>query len=265
LGKARLVFATIALFGVYSAQSGYAADADIDLSGFTLTWHDEFNQELNVLEWGPIQAQAQNAQWIAHTPWSGDFGDSAFSRAAFSLLPGGGLKIKAWKTQDGKWHSGLLSSVDPKGNGFRQKYGYFEVKMQVPGGLGTWPAFWLSAYPANPSAEIDVVELYGGWPDKFHCNWHEWNNGAQTAGSGITITAPTDLTTDFHIYGVLVEPNFITWYLDGEQVWQQPTMDAAKQPLGILLDYALGSGWGESGVANPSYLNVQWVRVYQRL
>lgn len=245
-----------------------APQGDIDLTDYDLTWTDGFNgAKLNFTDGyrhTPFVSDTSVA-WIDHTPWGGDFGDAAFVGTAFSMS-GGFLNIKAWRDPaTGKWSSGLLSSVDGNGNGFKQQYGYFEARMKVPGGLGTWPAFWLGGYPANPRAEIDVVEFYGGSPTTFHQNVHVWDRGKQTSAAAdhISDVAPLDLTHDFHIYGVTIFRDFITFYLDGVQQYQVATPTDANQPVGVLVNYALGSGWGESGVGDPSYLVIDWVRVYK--
>ena len=36
-----------------------------------------------------------------------------------------------------------LSTVNSSGQGFAQTYGYFEADLELPNGIGAWPAFWL--------------------------------------------------------------------------------------------------------------------------
>lgn len=43
---------------------------------------------------------------------------------------------------------------------FKQQYGRFECRCQIPFDRGTHPAFWLAGHPYPP--EIDVFEMYGG-------------------------------------------------------------------------------------------------------
>lgn len=43
---------------------------------------------------------------------------------------------------------------------FKQQYGRFESRCQIPYDRGVWPAFWLFGHPYPP--EIDVFELSGG-------------------------------------------------------------------------------------------------------
>ncbi|MGO8594024.1 family 16 glycosylhydrolase, partial [Rhizobium ruizarguesonis] len=69
------------------------------------------------------------------------------------------LKIEARKEADGTWRSVLLSSVNPKGEGFSQQFAYFEARMKLPPGKGFWPAFWLIGLDRSKyTAEIDVLD-----------------------------------------------------------------------------------------------------------
>src|SRR3546814_11937199 len=69
--------------------------------------------------------------------WYGDFGATKFTdpSASFPFTTRDGiLTIKMRQDPGGEiWRSGLLASADPKGNGFAQKYGYFEIRAKMPG------------------------------------------------------------------------------------------------------------------------------------
>ena len=72
-----------------------------------------------------------------------NFQDPSGDYAPFHLGNGGPLVIRAQRegasnTTD-SLQAGLLSSVDGKGRGFSQQYGYFEMRAWLPSGLGTWP------------------------------------------------------------------------------------------------------------------------------
>lgn len=240
----------------------------LDLSGYRLTFDEDFRGPLSVSAWGP------GSRWIAHTPYAGDFGDAAFTDPGKDFpftVRDGVLTIEARKV-DGRWRSGLLCSVDPKGEGFSQQYGYFEMRARFPKGSGTWPAFWLMGVPQlkEPRArktltqvEIDVVEQYGVGPNALHTTLHLWGPGDQHRAEGDTAIV-TGMADDFHTYGVLVEEDFIRFYFDGSELRSMKTPAEAKVPLYLMVDLALGGGWPIDGTPDPSRLLVDHVRVYAK-
>ncbi len=246
--------------------------ADLEISKFRAVWSTRFNSTAEITDGYTL---LPGTRWIDHAP-TGDFGDAYWKFTSFSTDPVYGLLIKASKNPaNGSWEAGGLSSCDANGNGFAQQYGYFEAYMKVPGGMGTWPAFWLFQKfggpnsPPNPKTEIDVMEFYGGWLQNYHTVWHLWEAPGGSRTGELDVATGIDLSTSFHRYGVEVAPDFITWYLDRKQKFQVPTRDPirgdlAQYPMCVLVNYALGSGWPLTGVGNPSYLAVREVKVYKR-
>ena len=214
------------------------------------------------------------ARWTAHTPWSGDFGDAVFTdpgpHGPFKIKDGI-LSITASKDQSGRWTSGLIAAADATGAGSGTRYGYFEARMKMPPGPGTWPAFWLAAQrPVNlgldGNIEIDVIEYYGQFTDSYRSVVHVWyKDKAKKRGNDTKIDVPNNsLVEDFHTYGVDVSPQAIVFFLDGKQVWSQPTPPELTYPLYPLVNLALGSGWPIDKTPNPSTLLVDYVHVYGR-
>jgi hypothetical protein len=245
----------------------------LDLTGYHLTFDEQFD-ELSVSAWGP--AGPEGTRWIAHTPWKGDFGDARFTdpEPGFPFtVEDGILRIEARK-QNGRWRSGLLSAVDPKGNGFKQKYGYFECRARFPKGPGTWPAFWLmglanlKGLPGNTgpriNPEIDVVEHYGHWPWRFSYVLHLWGfGGIKATHEGRRIVA-FGLEEDFHTYGVMIDEQYIILYFDGVEMHKSKTPEGAKTPLYPLVNLALGPGWPTDKTPNPSHMYVDYVKVWKK-
>ena len=237
----------------------------LNLGGYRVTFDEDFSdKELSVSAWGP------GTRWIAHTPYAGDFGDARFANPTKDFpftIDGGILRIEAKKVGD-RWQSGLLASVDPKGNGFSQKYGYFEMRAKFPGGPGTWPAFWLLGVPklldkSATQIEIDVVEHYGVHPNSLHTVVHLWYPDKKHKGdAGVFIVG--GMADDFHRYGVMVEPDFISFYFDGVPLRKVKTPEEAKVPMYLLVDLALGSGWPIDKTPNPSYMYVDYIRAYAK-
>jgi Glycosyl hydrolases family 16 len=213
------------------------------------------------------------ARWTAHTPWSGDFGDAFF----INPLPERPFKIKngilsiiASKDQQGKWTSGLLAAADARGVGSGTRYGYFEVRMKMPPGPGTWPAFWLAPLKpvgtADGNVEIDVIEYYGHDASAYQAVWHVWYKDAtKNRGQNLKVDVPDNsLVDDFHIFGVDISPQAIVFFRDGKSVWTQPTPPELDGPLYPLVNLALGSGYPIDKTPNPSILLVDYVHVYER-
>lgn len=248
-------------------QAAQAADTALDLCKYKLAFFDDFN-DLSV-----SSRVLNGARWTAHTPWNGDFGDAVFTddapKGPFSLHDGM-LSITAWKDEAGKWRSGLLAASDGTGAGYGLRYGYFEARMRMPPGPGTWPAFWLGTQRPNtdkgPSVEIDVIEYYGHADNVYFGALHVWYQGNDASKSKHTthkIEVPAgSLVSDFHTYGTEVTPENIVFYFDRKPVWTMPTPPELDKPMFPLVNLALGSGFPIDKTPNPSVLLVDYVRTY---
>jgi len=252
---------SIAYRGLHQGIFTMALSADrLDLSKYVLTFSDEF-------DYLSVSADRPGTRWTAHTPYGGDFGDAQFTDPTPTFpftVQNGVLRIEARKDADGKWKSGLLSSWTPQGLGFSQKFGYFEIRAKLPEGAGVWPAFWLLGIDRSDRfPEIDVLEYYGHAPHRFHSVVHIWKGGKSEEGrEQITQVPPHSLENDFNTFGVEVTAEWTTFYLNGTQIWRTKSEPEFSQPLYVLLNLALGSGWPIDKVPNPSFMYVDYVRVY---
>jgi len=265
-----------------SASAAAPSDApntgDIDLTGYTLTFEDNFDR-LSLATRSP----KGSATWFHIPPYgaAANYSASKWDSNALSVA-GGILSIKAYQDPSGTWRSGNISSVDETGQGFAQRYGYFEVRARMPeSGTGSWPAFWLlSSTSINNTtgkkfSEIDIFEWYGTTYTHNRAiiseATHNWAPGG-THGEGAEFYSPTTPMPNgakpwkgYHIYGCQIDPVHITWYIDGIRTNQIPTSDAAAYMTGpyyMMLDYALGGGWPIDKVVNDSTFDIDWVRVY---
>lgn len=251
-----------------ACDRGFADQAvsptDIDLTSFKRTFSETF-ERLDISASGP------GTRWVAHTPWHGDFGDAAFSdpMPGFPFATASNiLRIEARKGDDGTWRSGLIASRDhdgPGGSGFAQALGYFEMDAKLPPGPGVWPAFWLVGINPTPRAEIDVLEYYGVAPDTYHANVHVWAEDDQKFGDGKIVDIPAGSASGgFNKYGVLIEADWVSFYFNRKRVWRTPTRPEFKQPMYILANLALGSGWPIDKTPNPSFLYIRTIAAYER-
>ncbi|BAT61486.1 endo-1,3-1,4-beta-glycanase ExsH [Variibacter gotjawalensis] len=239
------------------------ADAALDLAKYEIAFDEQFDS-LSVSPWGP------GTRWIAHTPWNGDFGDAKFvnPREGFPFTTKDGiLRIEARRNESGKWESGLLASVDRAGNGFSQKYGYFEVRAKFPAGKGLWPAFWLIGIDRSThTSEIDVVEHYGHAPERYTASVHVWDRKepkkSSTVHKRVSVKAGS-LYEDFHTYGVLIDEQWTRFFFDRQEVWRNPTPEQHRQPMYVLVNLGLGAGWPLDEAPHSAEMLVDYVRVWR--
>jgi len=158
-----------------------------------------------------------------------------------------------------QYSSGLLTTKST----FSQLYGYFEVNAKMPAGQGMWPAFWL--LPANGTwpPELDVFEQLGKDPETVYMTAHTSANGTfnQSLQSAVHVT---DVTQNYHTYGVLWTATDIVWYLDGAVVAKTATPDDMHSPMYMLLNLAVGGGWGGGTVGTPdtATMQIDYVHAY---
>lgn len=233
---------------------------EIDLDDYVLVFSEDF-LELDVSAWGE-----NRSRWIAHTPWNGDFGDARFADPKpdfpFSTTAGV-LRIEARKDENGEWESGLLAAVNRNWDGFTSPSGYFEARMKLPAGDGVWPAFWLNS---REGVELDIVEFYGHDDDQFASVWHIWaeeDEGGHQAESHWTEVPPGSLSDRYNTFGVLVEDARVTFYFNREPIWSFTPPWTVEPQFFPLVNLALGSGWPIDDTPDPSYLYVDYIRVYR--
>ena len=252
------------------AQTSSVEPSTIDLSAFELTFVDEF-QSIDI-------SAEEPATWYPGTPWFGDFGAARFADPGPDgpfTIRNHRLVITATQTGPGRWQSGLIASVNPDGEGFTQQYGYFEARILVPTGQGVWPAFWLIGADVldettDVTAEIDIMEHYGHWPDRYSMKWHQWGvpspDGSDDHNWDYSrhYLENTELADNWQRFGALVEPDRITYYFNRREVWSAPTPASHRQPMILLVSFGLGGGWPVDPGLDNVEMQVDYVRAYRR-
>ncbi len=259
----KMYFACLVVFTAsFLLQSISSPRADeIDPDAFVLDFDENF-------DWLDVSARGPGTRWTAHTPWNGDFGDAQFADPIPDFpftVQNGVLTIEARKSVDGKWQSGLLASTDAKGEGFKQRYGYFEMRARFPAGEGVWPAFWLTSRGTEKAIEVDVVEHYGHVPSRYTASLHIWDRKTPALSKSFHQRVPVadgSLSADFHTYGVAVQERRIKYFLDRKEVWSIETPRELEHPFTILIDLGLGAGWPIENTPNPSVMEIDYVRVW---
>jgi beta-glucanase (GH16 family) len=265
------------------------AGREFNLDGYKITFEDNFDK-LSVTEEGG------KGPWLA--PVRSSFGGAKFQPPGpdgpFTVADGIlTIRMEKYQRDDGKtgWKSGLMQTVDSKGQGLVQQYGYWEMRAQFPESKGAWPAFWLLSQNGytdytKTRTEIDIVEWYGGDQKGHHATVHLWpNRQSQPEGPAkhVGVGQYSNFTrwdtrfklpaaplvegklTGWHTYGGEVTPEWVIIYMDGHELARFPTQPEFKTPLYMLVNLTLGGGGTDTKEAiSPMEMKVDYVRVYAK-
>lgn len=240
--------------------------------GYELVWHDEFDTA------GVSSPSPEN--WWYETG-DGGWGNNElqdyvsggkYNGTRIAEVSDGTLKITAQKI-DGKVRSVRMNTVQS------WTYGYFEGRLKLCRGKGTWPAFWMMpknfrAWPDD--GEIDIMEHVGYHENyvssSIHCKAYYHSIGTQKTNE---IHIPT-ATSEFHTYAVEWTPDYLKFYFDG--VLHFTFKNDGKgdyntwpfyNPFYLKLNLAWGGNWGGAmGVEEsclPTTYEIDYVRVFQKI
>lgn len=239
--------------------------------GYTLVWNDEFND--------PAVTMPDTQKWY-YDVWDPGYVNNELQRyvagerngSKTAEISDGILRITAMK-QGGEVISARLNTRD------LWMYGYFEARLKLPKGKGTWPAFWMM--PANGGdwphcGEIDIMEEVGTNPNytssSIHCTAYNHTIGTQKTAERYTAGAEDE----FHVYALEWTSDYIRTLVDGKELFRfandkkndQDTWPFDK-PFHPILNLAWGGSWGGmNGVdesALPAVYEIDYVRVFQKL
>ena len=165
------------------------------------------------------------------------------------------------KTVGRPYVSGLLSTD----RSFDQRYGYFEMRAQLPAGQGIWPAFWLFGTTQEYRFEIDVVEALGH--EKRRIYQSAQPKSSRGEGTHRPIRPGFDYTEAMHDYGVLWTPEALTFYIDHKMTISidgAPFRDDVT--VFMMANLAVGGNWGgnpDSTTQFPAEMRIEHIKAYR--
>lgn len=265
--------------GEYNYQYEVTQEAgkidDFVPSGYTLKWQEEFN-ETNSDNGKPILPNTE--KW-----WYENFAKGTVNNELQTYVGGfsgtdtvayisdGTLKIVAKK----QGNDVISARINTKESWM---YGYFEARLKLPSGKGTWPAFWMMpqnfvSWPRD--GEIDIMEYVGYQPNVVHATVHTEAYNHMIGTQKGTSTTIKNAETEFHVYAVEWTKDEIVGYVDGEAYFtfkNDGKGDIKTWPFNkafyLKLNLAWGGDWGGAQGIDPSALpatyEIDYVRVYQK-
>ncbi|MDD4061066.1 MAG: glycoside hydrolase family 16 protein [Kiritimatiellae bacterium] len=235
-----------------------------------LVWNDEFDGRglPDPAKWSYEEGFVRNREFQYYTR----------ERSANARREKGSLVLGA--RLDGLRHANGVAlctsgSINTRGKA-SWKYGRFEIRAKLPGGIGAWPAIWMLGdnipkvgWPR--CGEIDIMEYVGHRKDQVHFTVHAQNEGRHVS-KGVNVNFPT-AETDFAVYVLEWERDALRFFVDGTLGLEFKRGDIAiapwpfDKPHYLLLNLAIGGSWGaEKGIDAaifPCRFEIDYVRVYQ--
>jgi beta-glucanase (GH16 family) len=252
----------------------------------TLLWSDEFSE---VAGSGPSASNwvIETGDGCSSAPGCGWGNNESQSYAACAIKQNGtGIMTITSSTPTGDptctsnrtWTSGKFTSFGKKHFG----YGYFEARLKMPAGGGTWPAFWtlgtnINTVPWPRSGELDIMEYAGNTPNQSTSAAHYANSsGSHEYKSGAKSLA-VELSDDYHTYAMLWLPTEITFLVDdkpsfvlkksdtGLSYWPfGPNSTGVNPKMYLILNLAMGGNYGgqiDTGYSKATF-DIDYVRYY---
>lgn len=244
-------------------------------SGYSVVWQEEFNEPRlpdgkavlpNIAKW---HYEVAEPGWVNNEKQK--YVAGVFQGDTVTSIYDGTLKIVA-KKQGNVVISGRINTNDS------WTYGYFEARLKVPGGKGTWPAFWMM--PKNfknwpDDGEIDIMEYVGYDPNVVHSSIHckAYYHSINTQKTATKRIANAE--TEFHVYATEWTPDYIKGFVDGVEYFRFDNDKTGNKntwpfdaPFLLKLNLAWGGDWGGAqGIDEsklPAIYEIDYVRVFQK-
>ena len=251
--------------------------SDIQIEGYNLLWHDEFNgDELNQEIW---------TREVREVGWTNNELQAYVDSEDNVFVKDGNLILKAMDAGDGTYTSGKVNSQ----NKADFQYGKVVASAKTPQGKGLWPAIWMMPqdedfYGQWPKCgEIDIMEVLGDDVSKAYQTIHYGAPHAEQQGIYTINNVLKDGTfaSKFHEYSVEWEPGEMRFFIDNIKIltvndWfsavegedDKPYPAPFNQPFFVQMNLAVGGNWPGDPDENTDFDNaefaIDYVRVYQK-
>jgi len=272
-----------------------AADTGLNIPGYRLEWHDEFEAEevdsskwdvnVGVNAWYQRESDGRFVEphWFNEEfePWiqAGIInGERQYYSPDNVTVNEGILVIRADEEPvsdpvglyDPEFHtytSGKLNTADE----FQFTFGIVKWRAKLPSGQGLWPALWMLNAP-DPwfwDDEIDVMEARGSEPtittSAHHFKVIDEGGNRQNQYNSASLETGINLQEEFHEYGLEWTSGSIQTWLDDRTVFYDE-MAIPQGPMFLIMNAAVGGAFGgdpDETTVFPTTFEIDWVRVWQ--
>jgi beta-glucanase (GH16 family) len=238
-----------------------------------LTWSDEFDGT-----GAPNPAKWDRPEYNRRPNSKGP--DGWWSKEDSYLDGKGNLVIRvrkiADKNKDGDPFDYSVGAVRTLGK-FKQLYGRYDIRCQLPKQQGWWVAFWMmqgnvgsEVNAGVDGSEVDIMEAFG-WTNKINhaVHYDGYGTAHKSVGKNELISG---IREGFHTYTLDWYPDKYIFYVDGVEKYRTQGGGVCNQPGYVKItgeisteDWAINSYWSNdpAKAAYPDSFIVDYVRVYE--
>jgi beta-glucanase (GH16 family) len=152
--------------------------------------------------------------------------------------PTRGSDGKDYEYRSGMVTTGPANSDDNVGK-VSWTYGTVEARVRVPAGRGLWPALWMLPLDRESTPEIDIMEVIGQDPGRMMMHFHPRDRDDDSPSKDYRLTGET-LADGWHTVRLDWQPERLTWFLDGKEVWHLTGSQVPDEPMYLVLNLAVG-------------------------
>lgn len=265
-----------------SPSSGGGRRSPYVPAGYQLAWNDEFNSLSLDLEgdggenwgtffngWNVLSLAGNGDQCMKADPSYTGTGGPPLGIETHRVR-NGVLSLYGHPIPDSRrgqfWNYQAACGMISGQNSHAQTYGYWEARMRIPTvSTGHHWAIWLLPENNTWPPEVDILEVVGLDPSKFHFTGH-YNNASGNKQADLAYRQAPGAADDWYTLGLEWTRDSVVWYLDGVEVHRMRNF-IGSAPNYFLISPEIGGNW--PGPTNgstrwPMSMEIDYVRIYNK-
>ena len=211
------------------------------------------------------------SKWSFGFGWGTNSGSFIEKNRPSNLTFQNGFAVIKAESENNVYYSAAINTR----NKMVLKRGYWEARIRVSQNVsGCIPAFWQKLNSDIWPPEVDIMEYFGAQKTQA-LTVHYKNQAGENKQSGSSYN-DGDMTTDFHVYGVEFNEQFLRWFTDGKMVREitlQSHPDFFRQWTGedkyTMLNIHLADNYAWLGKVDksklPIYMHIDYFRIYEEV
>lgn len=235
---------------IYAQKRPYIRDGrTFNQNKWELVFSDEFRKETTIdKHWMP---ENMSPSGILSSRWRDNL-----------HVKWGKLRIQNKKEKKGgrEWTSGSMYSRPC------YAYGFYECRMRISKASGVNNSFWITVgkKPEKHAFEIDFVEAH--YPNVINMTIHDWGAEGKERLPSVSHTykPDVDLSAGYHTYGCNWEEDKISFYFDGELIWETDNQFCDHAGPMVLGTAILGWAGKTTDAIDGTDMRVDYVRVWTK-